>query len=231
MPLSPSEEDDLTTRQEIARRVLAEAEASARTRRSALRPVLPESDATVFGEPDMSPDEGSADSGGGMFSSGGRSPEENARSIVLRQLNSAPRTRAQLEQALSRRGCDEDVARRVLDRFQEVGLIDDEAYAGMLVRSQRSNRSLARRALRVELRKKGVPDAFVESALAEVSDSDEQDEARKVVEKRLRTMRGLPRETQARRLAGVLARKGYPGEIAYSVIRRALEDLPEHRRD
>ncbi|WP_205413115.1 regulatory protein RecX [Austwickia chelonae] len=166
-----------------------------------------------------------------MFSSGGRSPEENARSIVLRQLNSAPRTRAQLEQALSRRGCDEDVARRVLDRFQEVGLIDDEAYAGMLVRSQRSNRSLARRALRVELRKKGVPDAFVESALAEVSDSDEQDEARKVVEKRLRTMRGLPRETQARRLAGVLARKGYPGEIAYSVIRRALEDLPEHRRD
>ncbi|SEW08169.1 regulatory protein [Austwickia chelonae] len=229
---SPSEKDSLAERQEIARRVLAAAEAAARTRRASPPGEL--SDSTGSARHDADPSEtGSDDSSTRRSTSSdkGLSPEENARRIALRQLTMAPRTRAQLEQSLIRRGCDEEAIRQVLDRFQEVGLIDDEAYAGMLVRSQRASRGLARRALRGELRKKGVPDELAESALAEVSEADEQDEARRIVAKRLRTMHGLPRETQARRLAGALARKGYSGEIAYCVIRQALDELPEHRRD
>ena len=83
-------------------------------------------------------------------------PHEVARTIVLRQLTMAPRSRAQLAQALARRGCDPHVADTVLNRMEEVGLVDDVAYAGMLVRSQQASRGLASRALRVELRRKGV---------------------------------------------------------------------------
>lgn len=158
-------------------------------------------------------------------------PHDVARHIVLRQLTMAPRSRAQLAQKLAQRGCDPQVAATVLDRMEEVGLVDDETYAGMLVRSQRGARGLARPALRSELRRKGIDPEVADEALGEVSDADERAEARRLVNKKLATMHGLPAATQARRLAAMLARKGYAGETAYGVIRAALREAPEHQRD
>lgn len=154
-----------------------------------------------------------------------------ARQIVLRQLTMAPRSRAELEKKLAERNCAPEVAAVVLDRMEEVGLVDDEAYAGMLVRSQRAGRGLARRGLRSELRRKGVADDVIDDAVGAVSDDDERADARRLVDKRLRTMHGLPAQTQARRLAAMLARKGYGSETAYTVVREALREAPEHRRD
>jgi regulatory protein len=158
-------------------------------------------------------------------------PHEVARTIVLRQLTMAPRSRAQLAQALARRGCDPHVADTVLNRMEEVGLVDDVAYAGMLVRSQQASRGLASRALRVELRRKGVDDEIAAQALDEVDPALEEDQARGLVEKRLRSMRGLDPQVQTRRLAGMLARKGYPSDLTLRVVREAVRELPEHQRD
>src|SRR3954466_11079789 len=94
--------------------------------------------------------------GGAADSTPDADPESVARAIVLRQLTMAPRSRAQLADKLAERGADEAVAERVLDRFEEVGLVDDEAFAQLLVRSQRAGRGLGRRALAHELRRKGV---------------------------------------------------------------------------
>ena len=154
-----------------------------------------------------------------------------ARQIVLRQLTMAPRSRVELERKLAQRGCDPEVAGVVLDRMEEVGLVDDAAYAAMFVRAKQSTRGLARTALRAELRRKGVPPDVVAGALDQVSEEDERDEAARLVAKKLATMHGLPAATQARRLAGMLARKGYPGSLAHQVVREALENAPEHRRD
>lgn len=143
----------------------------------------------------------------------------------------APRSRADLEKKLAQRGCVPEVARVVLDRMAEVGLVDDEAYAGMLVRSQRAGRGLARTALRSELRKKGIDKEVIEGAVADVSDEDERAQARRIVDKKLATMHGLPAQTQARRLAAMLARKGYGSEVSYAVVRAAIRDAPEHQRD
>ncbi|GAA1970615.1 recombination regulator RecX [Terrabacter lapilli] len=154
-----------------------------------------------------------------------------ARAIVLRQLSMAPRSRSQLERKLRQRGCDDDVAARVLDRFTEVGLVDDEAYAQMLVRSKQSGKGLARKALAHELRKQGIDQEIADEALGQVGAGDERARAELLVQKKLRTMRGLDPAVQSRRLAGMLARKGYSGEIAWPVIRDAIDGLPEHRRD
>ena len=132
-------------------------------------------------------------------------PHDWARQIVLRQLTAAPRSRAQLEQALRRKDCPDDVAAAVLDRMEEVGLVDDAAYAGMLVRSQQAGRGLARRALQQELRRKGVDDDTARAALDEVDPHDEEERARALVAKKLRSMSGLdPRrpDPAARRDAG-----------------------------
>jgi regulatory protein len=158
-------------------------------------------------------------------------PYDVARQIVLRQLAMVPRSRSELLQKLAQRGCTSDVAGAVLDRMTQVGLVDDEAYALMLVRSQQAGRGLAKRALARELRTKGIAGELAESALSSISDEDERDRARALVDKKLRAMHGLGIEVQTRRLAGMLARKGYSSSMTFAVIREAIADAPEHLPD
>lgn len=158
-------------------------------------------------------------------------PYDVAKAIVLRQLTMAPRSRKQLADKLRSKGCDDDVAAAVLDRLTEVGLIDDEAYARMLVRSQQVGRGLAKRALAQELRKKGIDDEIAHETLDQVDPEQEKEQARALVAKKMRSMHGLDATVQTRRLAGMLARKGYPSSVSWAVIREAVSDAPEHQRD
>ncbi|HEY8620553.1 MAG TPA: regulatory protein RecX [Dermatophilaceae bacterium] len=158
-------------------------------------------------------------------------PHDVARQIVLRQLAMAPRSRAELEAKLAQRDFPADVAAAVLDRMTEVGLVDDEAYALTLVRSQQAGRGLAKRALARELHNKGIEDDLADAALASISDVDERDRARALVDKKLRAMHGFGIEVQTRRLAGMLARKGYSPSLTYAVIREAIADAPEYLPD
>ncbi len=43
----------------------------------------------------------------------------------------------------------------ILDRFEEVGLVDDAQYAEMIVRTRHAERGLSRRAISTELRRRG----------------------------------------------------------------------------
>ncbi len=149
--------------------------------------------------------------------------ESVARAIVLRQLTAAPRSRQQLAEALARREVPEDVADRVLDRFTEVGLVDDAAYAEVLVRSRHAERGLSRRALALELRRRGVDDGIAQDALAQVDDDDEEHAARALARKKLASTRGMDRETRLRRAYGALGRRGYGGSLVARVVREELE--------
>jgi regulatory protein len=149
-------------------------------------------------------------------------PDEVARSIALQQLSFGPRTRAQLEQVMARRQVPEESARRVLDRFAEVGLVDDAAYASAWVETRHSGRGLARRALAHELRHRGVADPVVSAALDGLDAERELATARALVARRLSATRGLDPAARVRRLSGLLARKGYPAGLSYQVVREAL---------
>ncbi|MBT2383821.1 recombination regulator RecX [Streptomyces sp. ISL-11] len=154
-------------------------------------------------------------------------PEEQARAICLRLLTGSPRTRKQLADALAKKGIPAEVADEVLSRFEEVGLIDDSAFAGAWVESRHHGRGLARRALARELRTKGVDSAVIEEAVGQLDSDREEHTARELVDRKLRSTRGLDREKRLRRLAGMLARKGYPEGLALRVVRRALEEEGE----
>ena len=130
-----------------------------------------------------------------------------------------------LASALRRKGVPDDAAAQVLGRFDEVGLIDDAAFAGQWVRSRHRFRGLGRRAIAQELRRKGVDDEVAAEALAEVDSEAEEARARQLVDKKLRTLRlATPddRAVAARRLVGMLARKGYGAGVAYAVVRAGL---------
>lgn len=150
-------------------------------------------------------------------------PEAVARDICLRALTGTAKTRRQLEELLARKEVPADAAAAVLDRFSEVGLIDDAAFARAWVNSRQAGRGLSRRALKSELRAKGVEAEDAEQALALVDDQDEWDAARRLVARRVGGMRRLDRETAHRRLLGMLARKGYGSGLAGIVVREALD--------
>jgi regulatory protein len=150
-------------------------------------------------------------------------PESVARGICLRALTGAPKTRSQLADLLARREVPEEAAEAVLDRFTEVGLIDDAAFARAWVSSRQAGRGLARRALQAELRAKGVDPEVAAEAAEQVDDDDERAAASALVERRLGSMSRLDRATATRRLLGMLARKGYGGGMAAGVVREALD--------
>jgi regulatory protein len=150
-------------------------------------------------------------------------PETVARTIALRKLAAAPQTRAQLDDAMARRGVPDEVRARVLDRFGDVGLIDDATFARTWVESRHAGRGLARKALAHELRRRGVDTELVDEAVAELPPEQEEAKARELVARKLASTRGLDAAARTRRLAGMLARKGYPAGLAYRVIREALE--------
>lgn len=150
-------------------------------------------------------------------------PESVARNIALRKLAAAPQTRAQLDEAMAKRGVPDDVRAVVLDRFTDVGLIDDAMFARMWVESRHTGRGLARKALGHELRKRGVDGTTADEAVAEIDPESEEKTARELVAKRLASTRGMDADKRTRRLAGMLARKGYPAGLAYRVVRDALE--------
>ncbi len=112
----------------------------------------------------------------------------------------------------------------MLSRFEDVGLIDDAAFARSWVESRHYSRGLAGRALSAELKQRGVAADEIRAAIDEQLGPDaEVSAARRLVERKLAATRGLPAEQRTRRLAGMLARKGYPAGLAFRVIREALE--------
>ncbi|MGW1609924.1 recombination regulator RecX [Streptomyces sp. NPDC002285] len=154
-------------------------------------------------------------------------PVEQARAICLRLLTGTPRTRKQLADALRKREIPDDAAEEALSRFEEVGLINDGAFADAWVESRHHGRGLARRALAQELRTKGVDSTLIDEAVSQLDSEQEETTARELVARKLRSTRGLDRDKRLRRLAGMLARKGYPEGMALRVVRQALEEEGE----
>jgi regulatory protein len=149
-------------------------------------------------------------------------PESVARTILLDQLTGRARTRRELADKLRARNVPDEVATRLLDRFTEVGLIDDAAFARLWVESRQSSRGLARRALSDELRRKGVDAEIVREAVDEVDPADEEAAARRLVRKKVPSLRKVDHATATRRLVGMLARKGYSAGLAFAVVKDEL---------
>ena len=154
---------------------------------------------------------------------GAADPQSVARQILLDKLTGQPRTRAELAAVLAEREIPDEVADEVLDRFTDVGLIDDAAFANAWVESRHRGRGLGKRALAQELRRRGVDDQLARDALDELDPEQEEETARELVRRKLRSMRSLDRQVAMRRLLGMLARKGYPGGLAMSVVKKELD--------
>ncbi|WP_433619039.1 regulatory protein RecX [Dactylosporangium sp. CA-139114] len=151
-------------------------------------------------------------------------PREAAREICLRQLAVRPRTRAELATAMRKRGVEDEIAAEILDRYDEVGIIDDAAFARAWVSSRHHGKGLSRRALAGELRRKGVSADEMGEALEELTPDMEAETAKALVVRRLRSETRATPEAVFRRLVGMLGRKGYPPGLAIRLVKEAMAE-------
>ncbi|MFB9902500.1 regulatory protein RecX [Allokutzneria oryzae] len=156
-----------------------------------------------------------------------RDPVEQAREICLRLLTVRPRTRVELEQALRRKEIPEDVIAAVLDRYSDLKLVDDAAFAELWVRSRHTHQGMAKRALVAELRRKGVDSETAADAASTVDSEAEEERARALVRRKIPSVMRVDELARVRRLVGMLARKGYSEGMAYRVVREELRAAGE----
>ncbi|MEU7874223.1 regulatory protein RecX [Dactylosporangium sp. NPDC049140] len=149
---------------------------------------------------------------------------EAAREICLRQLAVRPRTRTELATAMRKRGVEDEIAAEILDRYDEVGIIDDAAFARAWVSSRHHGKGLSRRALAGELRRKGVSVDEMGEALEELTPDLEEETAKALVVRRLRIETRATPEAVFRRLVGMLGRKGYPPGLAIRLVKDAMAE-------
>ena len=159
-----------------------------------------------------------------MFSQARKtSSESELYAAALRALMRRAHSTFEMRSYLERRAEAPIAVRRVLARLKHEKLIDDAKYAIDFARARASGRRQGGRRIALELRKRGVPDRYIEAAVAQVfADVDEAAIVRKVIERRTRAARGPFDARKAASLYRTLLRAGFdPG-----VIRRELRAMP-----
>ena len=147
---------------------------------------------------------------------------ESAYNRALEYLSYRPRSRAEVVTYLRRRSVPESQVASVTERLERAGLLDDEAFARFWVENRERFRPRGLRALRYELRTKGLSDEVIEEALASV---DVEQSALRAAEKKAQRLARLDRPTFDRKLVEYLARRGFAYDVAREVAERCWAEL------
>jgi regulatory protein len=112
------------------------------------------------------------------------------------------------------------VIESVIEHLLRLGYVDDKNFACQWAAGRARLHGYGRNRIKQELRQKGVDQETIREALKEAVPLEAEGEAaRKVAEKKLKTMKSVVPEARRRRLAGFLERKGFPSDIIHSIIR------------
>lgn len=141
---------------------------------------------------------------------------------AVRLLGLRPRSREEIERGLRTKRFEEPVIEAAVARLMAEGLVADAEFARFWSENRTTFRPRGARALRYELRRKGVADADMESALAAV---DEDEAAWTAVARKAAAWRTLPEDEYKQKVLNFLARRGFGYATARGVWKRlcALE--------
>jgi len=145
---------------------------------------------------------------------------DKAMRVAMNRLNRRALSRRELDRKLREKDHDEAVRQRVLDRLEELGLLDDEAYGRALLREMQRGRPAGPRLMQQKLYQKGLDRKLIDRLVTEAaSDTSEQIErATQLARKRGAAMASLDAPTRNRRLYSLLARRGFESQVIQSAM-------------
>jgi regulatory protein len=146
---------------------------------------------------------------------------ETAHEKALRFLEPRPRSSAEVKQHLLKKKITADIADRVVARLVEAGLIDDAAFAKYWVENREQFKPRAARALRFELKRKGLANADIAAAIGDI---DESESAYRAGLARAKRLRDLDQREFLDKLGAFLVRRGFAYAVAKSAARRLWDE-------
>lgn len=149
---------------------------------------------------------------------------ETAYSKTLDYLSYRPRSRAEVEAYLEKRGLSGSEAEATILRLERAGLVDDLAFAQFWVENRERFRPRGLRALRYELRQKGIDERTIEKALADVPVSES---AYRSASKKAHQFSHLDRQAFWQKMVPYLARRGFDYEVAREAVDRVWSELSQ----
>lgn len=145
---------------------------------------------------------------------------EQAKQAAIRFIEYRPRSNQEVEKKLQEKGYTPEVIAAAITRLQEVGLLDDLAFARYWVEQREAFRPRSRIALSHELRQKGISRQLIDTSVADI---DESAAAKRAVEKKVSRWLQLDEAGFRQKMGGFLQRRGFP----YDVIRETTASFWE----
>lgn len=150
---------------------------------------------------------------------------KKGRNYCLRLLSIRPRTEKELKAKLKDKGYGKDALERLLEGFKKQGLMDDLKFAKDWIDYRTRTSPRSERALKEELREKGVPGDMIAEAMSQRPEGlDERTIARDLLKEMLRGDTGAPDEKMKAKMYSFLLRRGFDGETAEEVINEVISD-------
>lgn len=146
---------------------------------------------------------------------------ERAYGAVLNFLSFRPRSRREVGDYFRRKKIDPTVAEAVIERLLRAGMLDDREFARYWVENRQTFRPRGGRALRLELRQKGLDREVIDEALEGAVDEDAA--AYDAGIKKLKSLQKLDDREFFRKMVAYLQRRGFSYSVAAAAAKRLSE--------
>ncbi|MEP7285251.1 MAG: RecX family transcriptional regulator [Chloroflexota bacterium] len=147
---------------------------------------------------------------------------------AVRFLGNRPRSIAEVRRNLTEKEVAASIIDKVIERLEQRGYVDDAAFAHFWIANRQQFRPKGSRALRFELREKGVESAIIDEVLAEF---DPVEGAYQAAQDKARRLRGLDKRAFREKLGAYLARRGFDYTTVCEVTDRLIQEFDEGGAD
>ncbi|MBZ0295378.1 MAG: RecX family transcriptional regulator [Anaerolineae bacterium] len=141
---------------------------------------------------------------------------------AIRFLAYRPRSTEEVRRNLADKAVPETVIEAAIARLNQRGYLDDRAFAAFWIENRSQFKPLSPRALRYELRQKGVAAAVIDELLASV---DAEDAAYRAAQARVNRLQGSSRDLFRQKLMRFLQGRGFSYDIMRDVAEQLIEEL------
>lgn len=141
---------------------------------------------------------------------------ENFRAHALRMITDTARSRKEFIKLLEKMNCPPEKAQEIADWLEDLGYLDDAAYAREVVELY-VRRGYGERKIRDELYRRGVPRELWDEALAQIQEGDSASAIDAFLEKKLK---GSHDPKDVKKASDALARRGFRWPEISDALRR-----------
>ena len=145
---------------------------------------------------------------------------------ALEFLSYRTRSEKEVREKLKLKQAEPQVIEKVISKLKEKRFINDEEFARQWIENRERFKPRSLRLIRLELRQKGIEGEILERVVRdlEFNSESELEQAKRLVEKRIDKVRGLPKQEIYQKLGRFLASKGFN----WDTVKKAIDGILEN---